>query len=90
MCIRDSSIPLLTALAAIQLRLSPAEILTALTLNGAAAVGRADRIGTLECGKQADIVVLNYPSYDFLSYHCGMDCVGKVIKNGRVVIDKTG
>ncbi|MDU4960268.1 MAG: imidazolonepropionase [Sporomusaceae bacterium] len=84
------SIPLLTALAAIQLRLSPAEILTALTLNGAAAVGRADRIGTLECGKQADIVVLNYPSYDFLSYHCGMDCVGKVIKNGRVVIDKTG
>jgi imidazolonepropionase len=82
------SIPLLIALAAIQLKLSPAEILTALTLNGAAAVGRADRIGTLECGKQADIVMLKYPSYLFLSYHAGMDIVDKVIKKGQVVVDK--
>jgi len=82
------SIPMLIALAAIQLALSPAEILTALTLNGAAAVGRADRIGTLEPGKQADIVMLKYPSYLFLSYHAGMDIVDRVIKKGQVVADK--
>lgn len=82
------SIPLLIALAAIQLKLSPAEILTALTINGAAAVNRADRIGTLECGKQADIVILKYPSHLFLSYHAGMDIVAKVIKRGQVVVDK--
>ena len=82
------SIPMLIALAAIQLTLSPAEILTALTLNGAAAVGRADRIGTLEPGKQADIVMLKYPSYLFLSYHAGMDIVDRVIKKGQVVVDK--
>ncbi|MDF2633334.1 MAG: Imidazolonepropionase [Pelosinus sp.] len=82
------SIPMLIALAAIQLRLSPAEILTALTLNGAAAVGRADRIGSLERGKQADIIMLKYPSHLFLSYHVGMDIVDKVIKKGQVVVDK--
>lgn len=82
------SIPLLIALAAIQLQLSPAEILTALTINGAAAVGRAGRIGTLECGKQADIVILSYPSHLFLSYHSGMNIVNKVIKKGQVVVDK--
>jgi imidazolonepropionase len=82
------SIPMLIALAAIQLKLSPAEILTALTLNGAAAVGRADRIGTLERGKQADILLLKYPSHLFLSYHVGMDIVEKVIKKGQVVVDK--
>jgi imidazolonepropionase len=82
------SIPLLIALAAIQLKLLPAEILTALTLNAAAAVGRADRIGTLECGKQADLILLKYPSHLFLSYHTGMDIVDKVIKKGQVVVDK--
>lgn len=82
------SIPMLIALAAIQLKLSPAEVLTALTLNGAAAVGRADTIGTLERGKQADIVMLRYPSHLFLSYHVGMDIVDMVIKKGQVVVDK--
>ncbi|EGO64495.1 imidazolonepropionase [Acetonema longum] len=83
------SIPMLIALATIQMKLSPAEILTALTLNGAAAVRRADRTGTLECGKQADIVILKYPSHLFLSYHAGMDIVRTVIKKGRVVVDKS-
>lgn len=83
------SIPMLIALAAIQLKLSPAEILTALTLNGAAAVGRADRTGTLECGKQGDVIILKYPSHLFLSYHAGMNIVDKVIKKGQIVVDKS-
>lgn len=82
------SIPLVIALAVVQLRMTPAEIVTALTLNGAAAVGRADRIGTLECGKQADILILKYPSHLFLSYHAGMNIVDQVIKKGRIAFDQ--
>ncbi|HWR39265.1 MAG TPA: imidazolonepropionase [Patescibacteria group bacterium] len=83
------SVPLMAALAAIQLRMTPAEIVTALTVNGAAAVGRSDRIGSLEAGKQADIVILDYPSHLFLVYHAGMNLVGQVIKQGRLVWDNT-
>lgn len=79
------SLPLVMALAAINLRLSPAEIVTALTINAAAAVGRADRVGSLEPGKQADIVILKYPSHLFLVYHAGMNIVDKVVKKGALV-----
>jgi phosphoribosylformimino-5-aminoimidazole carboxamide ribonucleotide (ProFAR) isomerase len=61
------------------------EAITALTLNGAAAVDRADRIGSLEAGKQADLVILQYPSYKFLPYHTGVNIVETVVKNGKVV-----
>ncbi|HWR45950.1 imidazolonepropionase [Sporomusa sp.] len=82
------SIPLVAALAAIQLGMKPAEIVTALTINGAAAVNRADRVGSLEIGKQADIVILEYPSHLFLVYHAGMNIVDKVIKQGQLIWSK--
>lgn len=63
------------------------ETLTALTLNGAAAVGRADRIGSLEPGKQADVVLLGYPAYSFLAYHTGANLVDTVLKKGTVVYE---
>lgn len=85
----SQSIPLVAALAAIQLKMTPAEIITALTINGAAAVGRADKIGSLECGKQADILILDYPSHLFLIYNAGMNIVDKVIKKGQIVLDKS-
>jgi len=83
------SIPLVASLAAIQLRMTPAEIITALTINGAAAVGRADKVGSLECGKQADILILDYPSHLFLMYNVGINVVDKVIKKGRILIDRS-
>lgn len=82
------SIPLVIALAGIQLRLTPAEIVSALTINAAAAVGRADRIGSIEAGKQADILLLEYPSHLFLVYHAGMNIVKQVVKKGQVVWTK--
>ncbi len=82
------AIPLVAALAAIQLAMKPAEIVTALTINGAAAVNRAGKIGSLEKGKQADIVILEYPSHLFLVYHAGMNIVEKVIKHGQLVWNK--
>lgn len=80
-----NSIPLLFALACIYMQLSPEEAVTALTINGAAAVGRADRIGSIDVGKQGDLVMLEYPSYKFLPYHIGMNIVEKVIKKGMVI-----
>ena len=84
------SVPLVAALAAIQLKMTPAEIVTALTLNGAAAVGRAGTLGSLEAGKQADIVILSYPSHLFLVYHAGMNIVDQVIKRGCLVWKRAG
>ncbi|WP_293667826.1 imidazolonepropionase [uncultured Parabacteroides sp.] len=80
------SIPLLFALACIQMKLSPEEALTALTINGAAALGRAKKIGSIDVGKKADMVLLKYPSYKFLPYHVGMNLVDTVIKDGVLYI----
>lgn len=81
----SSSIPMLIAIACIYMNLSPEEAVTALTLNGAAALGRADRIGSIDVGKQADMILLQYPSYKFLPYHFGMNIVEKVIKKGVIL-----
>jgi len=80
-----NSIPLLFALACIYMQLSPEEALTALTINGAAAVGKADKTGSIDVGKQGDLVILEYPSYKFLPYHIGMNIVEKVIKKGQLI-----
>ena len=82
------SIPLMIALACLQMKMTPEEALTAVTLNGAAALDRADRIGTLEEGKDADMVIIDAPSYRFLSYHFGMNLVETTIKGGKIVYSK--
>jgi imidazolonepropionase len=82
------SIPLIAALAALYMNLTPEEIVTALTINGAAALGRADTIGSLDPGKQGDVVILEHPSHRFIPYHIGVSTVEKVIKNGNLVFDK--
>jgi len=81
----SNSIPLLIAVSAIQMKLSIEEIITALTINAAAAVNRADSIGSIEIGKKADIIILEYPSIHFLPYHVGVNIVETVIKNGKIV-----
>ena len=80
------SVPLMIGLAVIYMKMTAEEAITALTLNGAAALDRADRIGSLEPGKQADLVILQYPSYKFLPYHTGINIVETVIKKGKVVV----
>ena len=62
----------------------PEEAVTALTINGAAAVGRASEIGSISVGKRADVILLKYPSYKFLPYHVGMNLVDTVIKDGEL------
>ena len=78
------SIPMLFALACIQMKLTVEEAVTALTINGAAALGRANKIGSIDVGKKADLVLLKYPSYKFLPYNVGMNIVDTVIKDGII------
>lgn len=83
-----NSIPLLVALGCIYMNMSIEEVITALTINGAAAVDRADTVGSLEAGKQADIVILKFPSIHFMPYHTGINLVETVIKKGETVYHK--
>lgn len=82
------SIPLLIALSTLYMNLTIEETITALTLNGAAALDRADKLGSLDLNKQADMIILEHESYKFLPYHIGVNCVETVIKNGKVIYDK--
>lgn len=81
-----ASVPLLFALACIYMQLTPEEAVTAFTINSAAAINRADRVGSIDVGKQGDLVLLQFPSYKFLPYHVGMNIVDTVIKRGEVVV----
>ena len=84
----SESIPLIFALATLSMEITIEEAVTALTINGAAAVDRADRIGSLDVGKNGDVIILEFPSYRFIPYHVGVSCVEKVIKKGILVYDK--
>jgi imidazolonepropionase len=79
---------LVIALACHFMKLTPAEAVTATTINAAHAISRANEVGSLEVGKKADITVLDVPNHKFLGYRFGMNLVDKVIKNGRIVVDK--
>ena len=80
------SMPMILALATLGMGLGVAEAITAATLNAAAALGRADEIGSIEEGKCADLVVLDAPTYHNLVYHFGVNPVRHVVKGGRVVV----
>ena len=82
------SIPLIFALATLYMGITTEEAVSALTINAAAALDRADTIGSLDVGKQGDLVVLEYPSYKFIPYHIGVSTVEKVVKKGNLVFDK--
>ncbi|MCK4240882.1 MAG: imidazolonepropionase [Candidatus Atribacteria bacterium] len=82
------SIPLIFALATIYMNMSVEEAVSALTINGAAALNREKTIGSIDIGKKGDIVILEFPSYKYIPYHLGVSCVEKVIKNGIIVFDK--
>jgi imidazolonepropionase len=72
------------ALACRYMRLTPAQAVAAATINAAAAISRAGRIGSLEPGKQADLIILSVPDYRHLGYRFGTNLVQKVIKKGQV------
>lgn len=80
------SMPMMLTLACTQMRLTPEEAVTAATLNGAAALGISAETGSIEPGKNADVVVYDVHDFRTIAYHYGVNHVWKVIKNG-VVLD---
>ena len=85
----SESIPLLFALATLYMNMTLNETITALTLNAAGAVDRADELGTIEPGKQADMVILDAPDYEHISYHIGVNSVESTIKKGELLWKKS-
>jgi imidazolonepropionase len=83
------SLPLVMAIACRYQRLLPAEALNACTINAAHAIGLGDRIGSIEVGKQADMLILNRADYRHLAYQFGAVPVERVMKRGRLVTDVT-
>lgn len=80
------SIQMIIVLACYNMKLSPAEALTAATINAACALQRQDQVGSIEVGKKADLVMFNAPNYQFLAYQFGINLVSIVIKNGKIVV----
>ncbi|MFW9922563.1 MAG: imidazolonepropionase [Candidatus Thorarchaeota archaeon] len=83
------SMQMIIVLSCYNMKMSPAEALTAATINAACAIERQEKIGSLEIGKKADIVIFNVSNYFFLSYKFGVNLVDKVIKNGKLVVDNS-
>ena len=69
----------------VKYRMTPEEILTAVTINAACSCGLEEKVGTLEVGKQADLVIWNAPDMEMLVYRMGSNLAKTVIKRGEVV-----
>jgi len=78
------SLPLVCSLACTQLGLSPAEALGAVTVNAAHVLRRADRVGRLAPGFEADVVLLDAPDWRHVTYHVGGEVVSAVVQSGRL------
>jgi len=79
----NESMQFALALACRTMGLTPAQVIAAATINAAHAIRRADRVGSLEPGKQADLLVLSVPDYRHLGYRFGTNLVRHVVKRGR-------
>jgi imidazolonepropionase len=79
------SMPMILSLACTQLRMTPAEAITAATVNAAYSLGREKSIGSLEVGKQADIAVFEVADYREIPYYFGGNLCWMTVKRGRVI-----
>jgi imidazolonepropionase len=84
------SLPNAMAIACRYQKLSPAEALNAATINAAFAVGLGNKIGSLEAGKQADLLILDMSDYRQLAYEFGGNPIGQVIKTGQSIFKANG
>ena len=72
-------------LGCIKYRMTPEEVLTAVTINPACGIGRGETVGTIEPGKQGDLVIWNAPDFEMVCYRFGSNMVNRVIKCGELV-----
>jgi len=69
------------------MKMTPEEIIKGMTLNAAYGVDRVEKIGSLEVGKEADIVIFDAPNLEYIVYHFGINHVDTVIKGGKAVVE---
>ena len=79
------SMQMIITLSCYNMKLSPAEALTAATINSACAIQKQAHIGSIEVGKKADLIIFDVPNHYFLPYHFGVNLVSLVIKNGKEI-----
>ncbi len=79
------SMQFVITLACLQMKMTPAEAITASTINAAYSLDLGDKVGSIEVGKKANILIMDMPSYQYLPYHFGSNNVETVIKNGKVI-----
>ena len=77
-------------LGCLRYRLTPEEVLTAVTLNGAAAIGRAESVGSLEPGKRGDLLIWEARDLNYVCYRMGSNLVHTVVKGGKTYSNTTG
>ncbi len=82
------SLPLMMTMGCLFYRMTPKEVIQAVTLNAARSIGREHEIGTLEPGKKADLLILEIPNYKYLPYHFGVNHTECVIKQGKIVYER--
>lgn len=82
------SLPMIISLAAVQMKLTAAEALSAATVNAAVAIDRGGKLGQLVTGRQADLVIWDMADYRELPYHYGVNLVAKVVKRGKTVVNR--
>lgn len=82
------SLPFIMNLGCLSMKMTPAEVLTAATINAAHAIKRGDTIGSLEEGKQGDLVIFDAPNYAYMQYNFAVNLVETVVKKGRIVVNR--
>jgi len=82
------SLPMMMTMGCTMYKLLPKEVIQATTIHAARSMGREKEIGSLEVGKQADLLVLDIPNYRYLPYHFGVDHVETVIKKGEIIYQR--
>jgi imidazolonepropionase len=84
----SENLQLMMSLASLQLLMTPEEVITAVTINAAAALGIESEKGSLEVGKKADMAIFDAPNLDYMIYHFGINHTDKTIKDGKVAYSK--
>ncbi|MFW9912591.1 MAG: imidazolonepropionase [Candidatus Thorarchaeota archaeon] len=78
------------SLACYKMKMHPREAISAATINAAHALGRSETLGSIEQGKRADILILDCPNPEYLSWRFGVNLIHTVVVNGQVVHSKLG
>lgn len=82
----NENFQLVQQISCLKLRMTPEEVLTATTINGAYNLGVQDVVGSLEVGKKADILLMDAPNLEYIFYHYGINHVKDIFKNGTLIL----